>query len=294
MREGFILLFIILSSGFLQEAYAEPQLSARVSSTQPVLDESLLVTLDIEWPQADGSYAFTLPQLPLKNLILKRQGESQETFQRGEGLGSRKTFVFEVFPEKKGAARIESFSLNYVESTSGASGTLTVPAFDIQVRAKGLPVLVKAVAGGALAVVVSLSVFLLALRRRSGRLHSGMGSPELSPEDRAAGALRQLPAVSSETEALSKGSVVFRSYLIEKFSLAHTGAEDSEIVRTLEEKGFEVSEIRAARRILEKFREARYSGVPLASSEVQSILEESASWIERRRILGAPAPSAKN
>ncbi len=293
MREGLIPLFVILSAAFLPNAWAEPQLTARVSSTQPVLDESLLVTLDIEWAQAEGSYAFTLPMLPLKNLILKRQGESQETFQKGDALAARKTFVFEVQPEKKGNARIESFALTYVESTSGSSGELKVPAFDIQVRAKGLPVIVKTLAAGALAVVAALSVILMVLRGKRKRLNSARGPVELSLEDRAAGALRQLPAVSSESEALSKGGVVFRSYLLEKFALAQSSAGDAEIVRTLEDKSFDVSEVRAARRLLEKFREARYSGVPLASSEVQSILEESASWIERRRILGASAQSVK-
>jgi|GEM_PF-5768000 len=293
IREGFFLIFVFALSALMPDyASAAPQISARVSSSELLFEEeSLLLTLDVDWLQAEENYTFVLPAPPVKNLILKRQGESQETYQKGEALWARKTFVFEFTPETPGMAKIESFSFNYVEPETGTPGTLQVPAFDVKVRKKGLPqivlLLIPAVAG-----LLAARLFLY-FRKRTAQRNTASVS-QLSMEDRAAQALRQLPAISSQEESLAKGGVVYQSYLVEKFQMGSVSFDLGELTQRLEAKGLDALEIKKSRQLVEKLREARYSGVPFSASEVKELLEESASWIERRKVIGTPASSSKS
>lgn len=287
-REGLLLVFLSCFISLLTPpASAAPQLSARVSSLTVFSDESLTLTLDVDWAQGSENYTFVLPVPPVKNLTLKRQGESQETYQQGNELRAKKTFVFEFVPVEPSSAAIESFSFNYVETEAGTPGVLQVPSFDIAVRKRGLPpVLLGGLAGCAGLVLGAVLFFIVKKKRRSGEKSSG---PVLSVEERASGALRQLPAVSSQEEALSKGGVVYQAYLTEKYSLPSASFDLAVLTKRLEEKGLDALEIKKSRQLVEKMREARYSGVPFSSSEVREILEEAASWIDRRKVIGASA-----
>lgn len=287
-REGrFLILFAWALTLAVPAAKAEPQLSSKVSSTAVYLDEKVLLTLEADWPQENANYSFILPVPAVKNLVLKRQGESQETYQKGDALWARKSLTFEFQPENAGPAVIESFSLQYVEPETGTPGSLQVPAYTLNVRKRGLPTGVKFAGAGAGALLAAACIFM-ALRRRGASAPKRSG-PELSMEERVSQALRQLPAVSSQDEALTKGGVVFQSYLAEKFALASISFDMDQLNRRLEEKSVEALEVKRARKLVEKFREARYSGVPLTSSEVQEILEEAAAWVDRRKIVGAGA-----
>lgn len=293
IREGFFLILLLGSTGLMpSQASAAPQLSARVSSSELILGESVVLTVDIDWLQATENYTFVLPVPSVKNLVLKRQGESQETYQKGEALWARKTFVYEFTAEGAGAAAVESFSFNYVEPGTGASGTLQVPAFEIKVRKKGLPSIVL-YAVAAFAGLLTAAILLHFKKQRHAARNAAPVS-QLSMEERAAQALRQLPSVSSQEESLTKGGVVYQAYLVEKFQLPSTSFDLGQLVRRLEEKGVDAQDVKKSRQLVEKFREARYSGVPFSSSEVKEMLEEAASWIDRRKVIGAPAFSPKS
>lgn len=292
IREGFFpILVLVLTALMPDHASAAPQLSARVSSSELLMQESLLLTLDVDWLQEKENYTFVLPVPPVKNLILKRQGESQETYQKGEDLWARKTFVFEFTPESAGLAQIESFSFNYVEPETGTPGTLQVPAFEVKFKKRGLPQMV--LFGIPAFAALFLVAVLLRFRKRGAQRNAAPAS-QLSMEDRAAQALRQLPSVSSQEESMSKGGVVYQAYLAEKFQLGTASFDLRQLTQRLEGKGLDAQEIKKARQLVEKLREARYSGVPFSASEVKELLEEAASWIDRRKVIGTPASSSKS
>src|SRR3989338_7511409 len=86
--------------------FADPNLDVALSAKKIHLDQTVLLSIQIEWPKTEADYSFALPELPLKNLTIVRQGESEEVFTRDGGEWTRKTFEIELQAPRKGRGSI--------------------------------------------------------------------------------------------------------------------------------------------------------------------------------------------
>lgn len=278
------LVWAVLLGALAAEGRAEPQLTSKVSSQTIDVDDRLILKLEVQWPKEEGEYSFMPPDVPSKNLLFKLRGESEETFSLGGRIWSKKTFNYEFAPSGPGQAFLGPSGLPFVKSSTGEQGNLEIPEIQVKVKKQidwKIALAAAFLAGGMCAL---LGTHLLK-RKRTGQTEA----PVIPPEQRAAEAIRQLPLISSDQESLSKGGVVFHAYLQQKFNLASPAFELGDLDFQMEKAGMDSGEQKKVRRIVEKFREARYSGTALSASEVRDLLHESAAWIERRKIVDGQA-----
>ena len=129
------ILLICLKSRY---AHAEPQLEILLSGHKIAVNETTTLTIQAEWPEAEGQYAFALPDLKLFQLSIDHQGESQETFIRNDQKWIRKTFSFYLKALREGKGEIETFVISYIDPNTQQGGHFTVSEQIITIRSANL------------------------------------------------------------------------------------------------------------------------------------------------------------
>ncbi|MDD5226468.1 MAG: hypothetical protein PHV97_04700 [Candidatus Omnitrophica bacterium] len=107
---------------------AAPRLKIEPTAKQIALDQSVVLKIQLEWPQAEDPYEINPLEPKLENLTLENQNQSQET---GETVSQ--TILYEFRPLKAGTAVIYPFEISYRKAEADPWIPMFVPGQKITI-----------------------------------------------------------------------------------------------------------------------------------------------------------------
>ncbi len=264
-------------------AAVKPEVQTRISASAIHQDETVQFNLEIHWPREEGPYVFALPVLPLKNLVLERQGESQETYRKDGKDWSQKSFIAVLRPLAPGEGKIEDFVLPYVNTGSQESGELLVTAPHVKISKA--PFKIKKEWGLAASAVIGIPLAVIAIVR----LRRKKKAPEVrSPEELAVeNFLTHLRSESFNRDAtkekLHRAGSEFRNLLHSVYKIGPSRISERELIEELKRREIPADEWKTVSRLVEKLNEAKYMGQSLTDSDFSAIKKEIETFAEGKR-----------
>ena len=282
MFRGVLFSFLILLFSSAP-AFAVPAVDATLSRDKIRVDETALLKIQLKWPAQEGPYTYGLPQIPLENLKLANQSQSQESYiQNGEEWATR-TFELELQPENPGPARIPDFQILYVNPvTPDAKGQLQVYALKIQVTKVPfhIPSGVLLIAAG-LSLIVMGSVLAVRLMRRP--------KPAEAPDATVAAMAKALEDLHREETSVAHISRIFRELLASHYPTVSARFSESEMIEALRAQKLPQEEWRSLQKLLGNLEEAKFMGPISNETDLKQLQKAVRDYIEHKRIVGSPA-----
>ena len=281
---GLVLFFFL---AVLTPLYAEPKLTAALSANRITEEQTVLLTLQIEWPKSEGSYGFGVPEPGLENLSLFRRGESQEFFSRDNQDWTRKTFELELKPLGPGNAEVRAFAVTYVDPAAGRQESFQVSALPLTVQkvpGKGIPPVWLFAGGGAILLgLIALFSVLFTLKKAKPAAEI-----PLSEEEKTARRIRSM----IEGRPLSRENfhlitAEFRQFLSEHYKTGRPQATEDEIAGLLKSKNIPHEELQKIQDLLKRIQEAKYLPEQPAAGDYHYLPREILSFIESKKTVEA-------
>jgi len=255
---------------------AAPSIEATLKPNRAVkAGQICALTLQVAWPNEEGDYRFSQPELVLENLTVKETGESSETFQRdGEGW-RKKIFRFQLKALEKGEGKIRAFRLIYVNPQTGEGGNLQVDTLKIKIQADRTAFyrLLFIVLG--LTLGISLTGGGLFFLRHSHQKKQPEVTWESTLEDRYLSQLNVVPSQPAEAGKL------FRSYLMEKFRMTSGSYTIRELISRMENM-VSPNELKTLKGIFDKL-DQHIFGPRVAQSGNRELYLEMIHFVEGKR-----------
>jgi hypothetical protein len=282
------ILFFMLSMVFFvsSQAGAEPALEVTLAPESVHTGETAALTIQVSWPKEEGNYSFGIPTPAMVNLQLVNQAQSQETFLESGKEWTRKTFTYELTPEKPGQGIVESFSITYVNP---AAVPPTPAQWDVQTLSLKVekppfkaPVWLKPVVG-LTALAAGGAVLLGLLRSRKSRCCS-------IPHDDIKQTIEEAALLElQKAESVHALSRVFREFLSRRYSGLSSKQSESEMTAAVQTIDIPREEIQSIQALLEQLGEAKYTGPSQAEFQMKDLRQKITAFIESKRVVGSPA-----
>lgn len=272
----------------LPTAGAAPRLEASLSPQELRQGERAVMTVEILWPQEEGAYSFIFPTLTLQNLVLVRQGESQETTSLQGVIMEKKTFTLEFAARDAGPSSVGSFGVSYTDAAGQPAGSLQVLEHKILVRKKEKPIPLIPVAAATICFA-SAAMAVGFMRLRAKRI------PRIQPEESLSAAEQAIRRIREIADRQDQGAPdqragemggQLKSFVASHYGLQSSRAAEGEIFRYLESKQVDSLEIQTLRTLFEKLHEVRYSGARLTDRDLRDFSEEIVRYLSGKRIAG--------
>lgn len=275
-------------------AASKPDFQSRLSSQKISMDESVEYSLQIDWPREEGTYAFALPILPLKNLVLERQGESQETYREGGIDRTRKSFVAVLRPLEKGEGAVEDFILSYVNTLSQNRGELLISTPRVKITPAPFRVnRAWILTAGAVLLLSTTGVLLIRKRKRAALDKAAVRTPQERAIEEILSQLRAEDFYRKDMkEKLHYISAQFRTFLPVIYNLNASRPSDREIVEELKGQEIPAEERRSVERLLKKLDEAKFMGQSLNEADLIAIKNEIETFAEGKRFSNSSLSSS--
>ncbi len=259
MRPAFASLVFVSLLLFSAPVFAAPRIQARLSQNQISASETAVFSLQAEWPRQEAQYQFAFPELPLENLTLVNQGQSQEIYPGEGGEWNRKIFTFELKPVKTGPASVKSFTLSYVDPQQEKNGNFEVQAQPITVFKPGLSngIMRWSMVGAAILAVFVLAVTTLMGRAKKSRIEIQPLSPARIAADEFKKLLEQQDVSNDSIPQLNR---YLRIFLTEMYKIPAAASTETEISRNLETAGVPKEDRGVIQNILTELEEIKYVG----------------------------------
>ena len=265
-------------------ATAEPTVDVIASATEINLNETVTLSLVIEWPKTEADYAFLLPTFTPKNLTVERQGESQETFLRDGAEWLRKTFSIELKPIAIGTGRVGSFRLGYIEPSSQKGGSYTVAEQNFLIKKPPFKfVLPKFVIVITVSTVAMVTITVVFLKLKSHKKQVFIPEhqqrltrykEEISKADPGAG-----------KEFLQTWSLSLRQAVGELYGLGTGSFTENEVARALAKKDVPRDEIEKVSSLFNRLHEAKFSGSGLAHHDLRRLQVDLIDFIQGKQVV---------
>lgn len=261
LRSGLWLVLVCICGA--APASADPTFKVSLSKDKLRPGAAAVLSIQASWPKSEAQYRFAIPEFLMTNLSIANRGESQESFAAGGEEWVRKTFTFELTAGKPGPARIEIFTIPYVDPLLQKNGAFEHPALDLLVGKPTIFTLrnlawVSASGFGILGMIVLAGLFT---RRRKPA--PAADKPHI-PMPAAVEAAQEDPFKFRPMSdlSISELSAQFRSFLTESYKLpVPPSATEEEIKRCLERTDISREEMRHITGLLKELNDAKYSGL---------------------------------
>lgn len=290
-------LILIYSAFFIPAApaAAKPEYQAEFSSSKINMDEPVEFRLLVTWPREEGPHSFALPVLPLKNLILERQGESQETYREGGKDWTQKSVTAIFRPLQKGEGAVEDFILPYVNTLTQEKGELLISTPRIKITAAPLKINPVWGFGAFGALLIFAAGWFLAQKRREAALKKAVAvrTPEELAVEKILSSLRAEDFIRKDRkEKLHQISAEFRIFLPAVYQMNASRPTDREILEELKTRELPAEEWKIVERLLKKLDEAKFTGQSLSDSDLDGIRKEIEAFAEGKRFSNSSMSSS--
>ena len=281
-----LLLFLYLGFFIAAPVFAKPEVDSSLTAQKISIQETTELKIEAFWPRQEAQYVFAFPELPVHNLTVIRQGQSQETFRKGEEDWIRKTFTFELKPEQTGKASIREFDLPYIDPVLQKGGKFEIPRFELEVT--------KAPLSGRAILLMSIGVasfFLLSALIFLKVTHKPKVVETITPQQAAA---RKIQSLAMDAEADDRKGMLyvigaeFRDFLTENYQLKTNKFSDDELLSELKSKNVVIEDREKIKKIFDRMQEAKYMGAKVTADELKILQRDILRFIEGKKIYGNP------
>jgi hypothetical protein len=283
-----LLLLLCLGIFFSSPLFAKPSLDTQLSADKISIDEMAEFTIQTAWPRQEAQYSFAIPELPVQNLTVVRQGQSQESFRKGEEDWVRKTFTYELKPSVTGKTGIREFEIPYIDPVLQKGGTLLVGAQELEVTKAPLSnrQLLSISLTAAALFAVGAAAFLVKARKPKA------APPEtITPQQAAANKIKSLIQNAEAHDRTSMLSVIgaeFRDFLRENYQLPGPRMADDEVIAELKRKNVIVEDREKIKIIFNRLQEAQFMGAGVTADDLKLLQRDILQFVEGKKIYGNP------
>ncbi len=265
---------------------AEPKIEVSLSGKQVTADQSTILQIQAEWPKSEGAYSFALPDLKLQNLIYIQQGQSQENYNQGDTLWTRKIFTIELKAEpKKKEGIIGAFSLPYLDPETQKGGTLEVGEQRVRIHTP-LPSWLWPSMGGILALASGVGGWL-ALRANKRKKEASIAPLQDAPELGKVKALIERRGDKQAKDLLLDLDATLRQFLTSYYQLGlERSAGENQILRGLKAKQIPQEEIAPVEKLFNEMGQAKFAANAVSESELRDFQREIIRYLETKKVAG--------
>lgn len=271
-------------------AYAKPALKASLSAPKISIDQTLELLIEVEWPKSEAVYAFAFPKIPLTNFTIVREGQSQESFKRGEEDWVKKSFAFELKPTQKGTAAVQAFDLPYIDPILQKAGRASVPRLEAAITSEPLSQSqILALSIGAAGTFFAGALFFLIRGKR--KKEADEKAAAITPQEAAARKFKSLVEAAEardRKDMLHEIGVEFREFLAESYQLAVKNLTDAETLSTLKKKNVSIEEREKIEKIFKQLQETKFMGAAVTADNLRLLQREILQFIESKKVYGNP------
>jgi hypothetical protein len=280
-----VFLFVVLMATiFAVPVFAGPQLKVESPAKQVATGKSVLLKIQLEWPQTEGPYEFNSLEPKLENLTLTDQRQSQET---GETVSQ--TFLYEFRPVKTGTAVIYPFEISYRKAETEPWAPLLIPEQTIKV-VSDFPLKVALI--GLFTVLGLSAAVALGFRQWDlGKTREALkNAPPPDPKQRiyaqAEEGITKFNA-SDPKEKLTYWSDQLRTVVVTYYDISSSTATSAEVLAFLKVKGIPTGEWNEISRIFGQLAEMQFSQRYLSAVDLDQMRRTLLQYIAGKIIIGA-------
>jgi hypothetical protein len=283
---------MMLSSVILPAAaLAKPEIETRLSTQKITLGQSVRLEILAEWPKKEGQYTLGVPNLKLRNLTLENQGQSQENFLQGGEEWVRKTFAFDLKPEKEGEAAIEPLLVAYYNPTTQESGNLSIPEQTIDIKKEfflaKLPWRWILVFAAALLLIGVPAGFFLASRLKP-KVKALQSEHREHPAIEELQALMNQPPSKNQKEIFSDLSLILYKFIESSYGVNAKSVKGQELIQALRSQRVPDKEIVKIKQFFDQLSAAKFAGTPLSEAELMQLEREMIGFFKSKQAVGNP------
>lgn len=284
-RNSFFLFNLIFIIFFTPLCLAAPALKIESPKKQISLDESVSLTIRLEWPEPEGPYELNSLEPKLENLHLESQNQSQET-----GTTTSQTFFYTFRPIKTGTALIYPFEISYRKADTEPWSPLFVPQQKITI-VRGFPFKTLLVwLGIAVAFIATLWVGFKQWTIFQART-AAQNVPPPDPKQRIYAKAEESIANFSSPDPKAKlihWANQLRTVVSTYYAIDPKAATQTEILSSLKLKELPAGEWNEVSRLFEELTELQFSRQDIPSYDLDRMQKTLLQYVKGKIIIGNP------
>jgi hypothetical protein len=274
---------IFLIAALVPAAAAAPRLKIEPPAKEVAPDESVVLKIRLEWPQAEGPYELNSLEPKLENLTLENQNQSQET---GETISQ--TFRYEFRPLKTGLAFIYPFEISYRKIETDPWIPLLIPEHKIKVVPRlpfrGIVIWLGIAAGLSASILAGFKLWENLKMRAATR-----SRPPQDPKQRLyAKAEESISTFTSpdSKEKLAHWSNQLRAVIATYYDIPSGSASSSEILSFLKARELPTGERNEISRLFDELTELQFSRQDLPACDLERMQKTLLQYVRGKIIIG--------
>ena len=262
--------------------FAAPRLKIEPPAKKIATDQSVVLKLQLEWPESEGPYEINPLEPKLENLTLEKQNQSQET-----GATVSQTILYEFRPLKTGTAVIYPFEISYRKSEEDPWVPILVPEQRIKI-VSSLPF--KATLIG-LSIIAALSAFIfagLAIGKSVKARAASKNVPPPDPKQRVYAKAEESIATFTSPDCKAKlihWSNQLRTVIMTYYDIP-SKTTNAEVLSILKEKGLPTGEWNEIFRIFGQLTEMQFSRQDIPSHDLDQTQKTLLQYVKGKIIIG--------
>lgn len=274
------LLIFIFPGLCIPALQAEPEIRTSLEPSHRLQEnQTSRLNIEIVWQNDEANYAFSFPEIPLKNLALEEMGETNETFSENGKDWKRKMFRAGLRALKEGEGQIGPFSITYIDPVTQKGGRFEIPARELKIF-PNLSTFFR-IFGFILTSLTGLaaaSLWIIKRKRRARESQPGR-IQEVSLEERY---LNELTALRNSQD-LVRISKLFCRYLCEKYQVPSRNQMTSSELESYCRAKVASIELKAVKQIFRELEENRFGSAVSVPQDVSHVTNKILSYIEGKR-----------
>ena len=276
-----VVLFIFLVI-FAPATWAIPRLKVQALPQKIPIDRTLHFKIQLEWPQSEGSYDIQSTEPIADNLILLKQGQSQET-----GPVLTNTIAYEFQPVKTGEATIRPFEVRYRRNESEAWSFIPVPEQSMKVIGVFPINQFLWIAGSIVGILLIFGVGFYSWQRLRKIKAEKMAVP---PDPKQAIYIQAREAIATFSSADSKiklghWSNQLKSVVMTYYNISSESATEAGIMSILKTKDLQSGELNEISRLFEQLGQLKFSRQDVPPHELDRIQKSLLQYVQGKIII---------
>lgn len=274
----------VLTLGLLGPlGFAAPSLKISPVPKKIAADQSVVLKIQLEWPQAEDPYEINSLEPKLENLTLEDQNQSQET-----GGTVSQTFLYEFRPLKTGTAVIYPFEISYRKTETDPWVPILVPEQKIQV-VSNLPSKIiltgLLTAAGLFAAIFAGLAFRRSLKTREAARNAVPPDPKQRVYAKAEESIATFVSQDPK-EKLAHWSNQLRAVAATYYDSPSGPASHAELLAFLKGKGLPAGEWNEISRLFEQLSEMQFSRQDIPARDLDQMQKTLLQYVRGKIIIG--------
>ncbi len=283
---------------FMPLGLAAPRLKIEPPAKQITIDQSVILKIQLEWPQSEDPYEINSLEPKLENITLENQNQSQSISSRRDkgGMGQSQetggivshTLLYEFHPMKAGTAVIYPFEISYRKTETDPWVPILIPEQKIEVVPAFFRKSFMTAGFAALTALVALIIagkkITLALKAREAARSVSPPDPKQRVYAKAEESIATFTSPDSKFK-LTHWSNQLRIVVATYYDVSSKSA-GTEVLSVLKTKGLGAGEWNEISRLFEQLTEMQFSRQDIPAYDLEGMQKTLLQYVKGKIIIG--------